>query len=66
MRRVIWSMLIVSAAVGLAMLMRFNHGNVAVLWPPYRVDVSVNFAVLMLVVAFVIVHLLLSSRCRTR
>jgi HemY protein len=59
MRRVIWSMLIVSAAVGLAMLMRFNHGNVAVLWPPYRVDVSVNFAVLMLVVAFVIFHLLL-------
>ncbi|MCO5105493.1 MAG: heme biosynthesis protein HemY [Burkholderiaceae bacterium] len=59
MRRVIWSMLIVSAAVGLAMLMRFNHGNLAVLWPPYRVDVSVNFAVLLLVVAFVIFHLLL-------
>lgn len=48
-----------SAAVGLALLMRFNHGNVAVLWPPWRVDVSVNFAVLALVVAFVALHLVL-------
>ena len=61
MRRVIWSLLIISAAVGLALLMRFNHGNVAVLWPPYRVDVSVNFAVLVLVVAFVLLHLLLAA-----
>jgi len=59
MRRLIWSLLIVSAAVGLGMLMRFNNGNVAVLWPPYRVDVSVNLAVLLLVVAFVLVHLVL-------
>ncbi len=56
MRRIVWALLIVSAAVGLAMLMRFNHGNVAVLWPPYRIDVSVNFAVLVLIVAFVVLH----------
>lgn len=61
MRRIIWSLLIISAAVGLALLMRFNHGNVAVLWPPYRVDVSVNFAVLALVAAFVLLHLLLAA-----
>ena len=54
-------MLVVSAAVGLAMLMRFNHGNVAVLWPPYRIDVSVNLAVLMLVIVFVMFHLLLAA-----
>ncbi|MCC7059366.1 MAG: heme biosynthesis protein HemY, partial [Burkholderiaceae bacterium] len=52
MRRVIWSLLVVSVAVGLAMLMRFNDGNVAVLWPPYRVDVSVNLAILLLVIGF--------------
>jgi len=56
MRRVVWALLIVSAAVGLAMLMRFNHGNVAVLWPPYRVDVSANLAVLILIAAFAAVH----------
>ncbi|MEB2336908.1 MAG: heme biosynthesis protein HemY [Burkholderiales bacterium] len=61
MRRIIWSMLIVSAAVGLAMLMRFNHGNVAVLWPPYRIDFSVNLAVLVLAIAFLVFHLLLAT-----
>lgn len=59
MRRIVWALLIVSAAVGLAMLMRVNHGNVAVLWPPYRIDVSVNLAVLVLIVAFVALHWLL-------
>lgn len=59
MRWMVWTLLIVSAAVGLALLMRFNHGNVAVLWPPYRVDVSVNLAVLVLGGAFLVLHLLL-------
>lgn len=59
MRRIVWALLVVSAAVGLAMLMRFNHGNVAVLWPPYRVDVSVNLALLILVLAFILLHWLL-------
>jgi len=61
MRRIIWSLLIISSAVGLALLMRFNHGNVAVLWPPYRIDVSVNFAVLVLVAAFVLMYVLLAT-----
>lgn len=59
MRWLVWLLLIVSAAVGLALLMRFNHGNVAVLWPPYRVDFSVNLAVLVLALAFLLLHLLL-------
>ncbi|MBN9425942.1 MAG: heme biosynthesis protein HemY [Burkholderiales bacterium] len=59
MRRVILALLIVSAAVGVAMLMRFNHGNVAVLWPPYRVDVSVNLVVVLLIFGALLVHLLL-------
>ncbi len=59
MRRIVWALLIVSAAVGLAMLMRLNHGNVAVLWPPYRIDVSVNLAVLVLLFAFIALHWLL-------
>ena len=39
MGRLVWILLIVSVAVGLSLLLQFNHGNVAVLWPPYRVDV---------------------------
>src|SRR5690606_36757768 len=35
------------------------HDNVAVLWPPYRVDFSVNLAVLVRVLSFLLIHLLL-------
>ncbi|HPU51428.1 MAG TPA: heme biosynthesis HemY N-terminal domain-containing protein [Burkholderiaceae bacterium] len=59
MRWIVWILMLASAAVGLALLMRVNHGNVAVLWPPYRVDVSVNLALLVLGVLFVAMHLLL-------
>lgn len=59
MRWVAWLLLILASASGLALLMRFNHGNVAILWPPYRVDLSVNFAVLALLLGFVALHLLL-------
>ena len=55
----VWVLLVLSAAVGMALLMRFNHGNVAVLWPPYRIDLSVNLSVLVLVVVFLALHLLL-------
>lgn len=59
MRWMVWVVLVLSGAVGLALLMRFNHGNVALLWPPYRIDLSVNLAVLLLLVSFVLLHLLL-------
>ena len=58
MRRIVWLLLVVSAAVGIALLMRVNHGNVAVLWPPYRIDLSINMAVLILAVLFLVLHLL--------
>ena len=59
MRWLIRIFMIVSLGVALAILMRFNHGNVAILWPPYRVDMSVNFAVLALLVLFLLLHLAL-------
>lgn len=64
MRWLIWLLLILFSAVGLALLMRFNHGNVAILWPPYRIDFSVNFAVLVLIVVFLVLHLLLLGLSR--
>jgi HemY protein len=57
-RAIIWSLLLVAAAVGLALLMRINHGNVAIFWPPYRIDVSVNLALVALAGGFVLFHLL--------
>lgn len=59
MGRIIGILLVLSVAVGLALLMRFNEGNVALLWPPYRVDVSMNLVLLALFALFALLHLLL-------
>lgn len=59
MRWVVWVLLIFASAVGLAMLMHFNHGNVAVFWPPYRADLSVNLTLLLLGVLFLLLHLVM-------
>ena len=52
-------LLALSIAVGLALLMRFSDGNVALLWPPYRVDVSMNMVLLAICALFAFLHLLL-------
>jgi HemY protein len=57
MRRIAWLLIVISAAVGIALLMRGGDGNVAILWPPYRIDLSVNLAVLILVALFLLLHL---------
>lgn len=64
MRTLVWTLLILAGAVGLALFMRFNDGNVALLWPPYRIDLSINLAVLLLAAAFVVLHLVLVGLAR--
>jgi HemY protein len=59
MRWIVWLLAAFAIAVGVALLMRFNHGNVAILWPPYRVELSVNLALVLLGAAFVAGHLVL-------
>lgn len=64
MRWMVWLLVAFAAAVGLALLVRFNHGNVAILWPPYRIEVSVNLALALLAAAFGALHLLLVGTAR--
>lgn len=59
MGRVIGIVLVLFVAVAFALLIRVNDGNVALLWPPYRVDVSLNLVLVLLLVVFALVHLLL-------
>lgn len=59
MGRVIGILLVVSVAVGLGLIIRFNDGNIALLWPPYRIDVSMNLVLLALFALFVLLHLIL-------
>ena len=52
MRFFIWLLILFASAIGLAVLARFNPGNVVLFYPPYRVDLSLNFFVVLLVAVF--------------
>ena len=59
MRWLVWALLLFVAAVGIALIARFSNGNVAILWPPYKIDLSVNLALAIIAVGFLALHLLL-------
>jgi len=60
----VWALVVFSSAVGLALVLRFNEGNVAILWPPYRIDVSVNLALALGVLGFAGLHLAINALSR--
>lgn len=59
MRTLFWVTVLFAAAVGLALLAHFDPGNVVLLVPPYRIDVSLNVFVLGIALLFVLLYLLL-------
>ncbi|VCU69264.1 putative protoheme IX biogenesis protein [Pigmentiphaga humi] len=61
MRTWFWTLLLLLAAVGLAVGVRYHSGNVALLLPPYRVELSASLAALILVVLFAAVHVALRA-----
>ena len=58
-RGLIWLALLFVIAVALATVGRFDTGQVLLVYPPYRVDVSLNLFVVALVVLFILVYALL-------
>lgn len=61
MRRIIGLILVITAGVGLALLLRFNRGNVTLLWPPYRIDLSLNLAIMVMLLVFVLLYVLVRT-----
>lgn len=59
MKRVIWFLFIAVVAALLAIAARRAEGNVAILIPPYRIDLSLNAAVLILLGTFIAGYVLL-------
>lgn len=51
MRALIWLVGLAAAAVALVLAARYNHGYVLVVLPPWRIELSFNFAVLLAVAA---------------
>lgn len=56
MRIFIWILILFAAAIGLALAARFNPGNVVLFYPPYRIDLSLNFFLLLLALSFVFIY----------
>ena len=54
MRVFLWLVALMAAAIGIAVTARFNPGNVVLFYPPYRIDLSLNFFLLLQVVLFVL------------
>lgn len=56
MRPFLWLLILFASAISLAVSTHFNAGNVAIFYPPYRVDISLNFFLLLALLLFVLVY----------
>jgi HemY protein len=56
MRAAVWLLILFAVAVAGALFAGNNQGTVTLFWPPYRIDLSLNLVVLLLVAAFIFVH----------
>ena len=56
MRAALWLLILFAVAVAGALFAGNNQGTVTLFWPPYRIDLSLNLVVLLLVASFIFVH----------
>jgi HemY protein len=57
----LWLLALFGVAVVSALFAASNPGTVTLFWPPYRVDLSLNLVLLVLLALFVVVHLALGA-----
>jgi hypothetical protein len=56
MRAALWLLILFAIAVAIALFAGNNQGTVTVFWPPYRVDLSLNLVLLLLLATFFFLH----------
>jgi HemY protein len=61
MRAVLWLLALFGIAAAIALFAGNNQGTVTLFWPPYRIDLSLNLVLLVLVAAFVFLHAALGA-----
>ena len=66
MRLFIRLLILFALAVGLAVGARFNPGNVVLFYPPYRIDLSLNFFLFLALVLFVLLYFLVRTIITTQ
>lgn len=61
MKILLWILTLFASAIGLAVLARFNPGNVVLFYPPYRLDLSLNFFLFVVVAFFVALYVIIRA-----
>lgn len=61
MRAALWFLALFGMAVAVALFAGNNQGTVTVFWPPYRVDLSLNLVLLLLVGLFFVLYVALRA-----
>ena len=61
MRVFLWLVALMAAAIGIAVTARFNPGNVVVFYPPHRIDLSLNFFLVLEVLLFAVLYILIRA-----
>ncbi|MDR2128605.1 MAG: heme biosynthesis protein HemY [Burkholderiaceae bacterium] len=61
MRAVVWLVILFALAVALALFAGDNQSTVTLFWPPHRVDLSLNLALILLAGLFALVYLALRT-----
>lgn len=56
MRATIWLLILFGVAAAVALFAGNNQGSVTLFWPPYRIDLSLNLVLLLLVGAFLVIY----------
>ena len=61
LRLFFWFVALLAGAIGLAIVARFNPGNVVLFYPPYRVDLSLNLFLLLTSTLFVLLYMIVRT-----
>ncbi|TFW15493.1 heme biosynthesis protein HemY [Duganella callida] len=61
MRLFLWLVALMAAAIGIAVTARFNPGNVVLFYPPHRIDLSLNFFVVLEVALFAFLYVVIRA-----
>lgn len=56
LRALIWLLALFAAAVGLVLASRYNVAYALLVWPPWRVQISMNLLIVLLLVSFFLLH----------
>ncbi|MES2740330.1 MAG: heme biosynthesis protein HemY [Pseudomonadota bacterium] len=56
MRLFLWLLALMAAAIGIAVTARFNPGNVVLFYPPHRMDLSLNFFLVLQALLFLLLY----------